>query len=138
MSPAPGPPLSCAPKASSGRGLLGLLHIATGNLLAFPDAAGFLRSMGSLPFLAQAGVFYIVFLMLEFSTKQKLQVSASFSPGCLSVFPRGFCTLAITNLHPNTEVLLQHFQPEVPLTFLFLCWFRKLSTSDPGNKVLQL
>lgn len=45
--------------------------------------------------------------------------------------------LAITNLHPNAEVLLQHFQPEVPLTFLSLCWIRKLlSTFDPGNKVL--
>lgn len=61
MSPTLGPPPSCAPKAFLDRGLLGLLHVLTGNLLAFPDAAGLLRSLGSLPCLEQTGVFYIVF-----------------------------------------------------------------------------
>lgn len=61
MSTAPSPSPSCAPKAFLGRGLLGILHVLKGNLLAFPDAAGLLRSMGSLPSLEQTGVFYIVF-----------------------------------------------------------------------------
>lgn len=60
MSPAPDPPPSLAPKAFLGKGLLGILHVLRGNL-AFLDAAGLLRSMGSLPCLEQTSVFYIVF-----------------------------------------------------------------------------
>lgn len=60
VSPAPGPPPVLSSQGFPDRGLLDLFRDGTGNLLSFPDAAGFLRSTGSLPYLAQTSIFCIV------------------------------------------------------------------------------
>lgn len=91
--------VSPAPKASPGWGLLGLVPIAPGNLLAFPDAAGFLRSVGAHPVWHKPVCFTLFFNVGIFHKTSFRQLQP-----CLSVFSRGFCMLAITNLHPNSKV----------------------------------
>lgn len=51
----------CVPALGQSRGLLDLFHVGTGSFFAFPDAAAFFRSTINLPYLAQTGMFCIVF-----------------------------------------------------------------------------